>query len=315
MSHSNARKPDEREIDYLVRLAAKNVCDGVINEPRVFYDTIVLNAGGLESQGSPDVFVNGEEFPVRITHAALALIPDFVGAIGEDERFIQRMGVRFQFHDQYYMSRDFVGAAMWGNKVVSGPVGTTGALSSAVFNRPVILSARDALRVEVVLAEVPPSARTVTVSFTGVGLVSHRPYFLTGSVDLSTTQRTIINPTNYRNDGAEPIALTDVTYHCGGPVDAAQGGGDIRQLGVNIRQIGNGTNANWFQGPTVPVAQPLCSAVLLGRDEGRAIVHRFPGDGLIWEPGEGITVSGMGLTSHVDGFTLGVALHGYLAVV
>jgi hypothetical protein len=308
------KRPDEREIDYLVRLAARNICEGVIEEPRVYYDSIRLNQGGLATQGSPDVFINGEQFPVRLLCMALAVRPDFAQALGLDERDIQRMGFRVTFHDQFYQSRDFVAAPLWSNKVVAGPAPTTTGISQWTFPRPVILSARDSLRVEVALESVPATPRRVTISFTGTGLISKRPYFFSEARLLTDTTKQVLDPRGFRNDGAEPVALTDVTFHCGAEEAGNDSAGDIRQLRVQIRQVGNGTGADWFIGPTVPLPLTQCPALLLGPTEGRAIIHHFPGDGLMWEPGEGVTVEGLALDPSVENEILGVSMLGYLAL-
>jgi hypothetical protein len=54
--------------------------------------------------------------------------------------------------------------------------------------------------------------------------------------------------------------------------------------------------------------------MLLGQMQGRAVVHRFPGEGLIWEPGEGIIVQGLALDAAVEGLDLAVALSGYISL-
>jgi hypothetical protein len=307
-------EPRGRYIDYLVKMAAKNVKHGVIEEPRVFYDVITMGTSTEIIQGNPDVFINGEQFPIRLTHMSMALRPDFVGDTGLDERLVQRAGLRLKFHDQYYQSRDFVAAPLWINKVVAASSAVTQGTSSWTFDRPNILSARDSLRVEVNLEEAPPVSRTITVSFTGTGLLSGRPYFLSGSVALTDANPTVINTANFRNDGSEPIALTDMTVHCSGDFDDSNGQGDVRLARVAVRQIGNGTQADWFQGPTVPSPVERIPAVLLGYTAGRACVHRFPGEGVLWEPGEGISLDAQALNDSIDGLALAVSLSGYVSL-
>jgi hypothetical protein len=311
---ADEQSPTGRYIDWLVNLAAKNVAKGVIEEPRTYFDSIFLLPNGVVSDGDRNVFINGEQFPVRITHAAMAIRPDFQQGSGLDERDIQRMGMRFTFHDQYYQSREFLPVPLWATKVVAGPAALASGFSSQTFDRPVILSARDSLRVQVALEAAPATPRVVSVSFTGVGLLSKRPYFLGSEVELSDTAPVVLNTADFRNDGAEPIALTDWVIHCSSERDNATGAGDIRLVRVQVRQIGNGTGADWFVGPTSP---PLsqCPATLLGTTQGRAVVHQFPGEGLIWEPGEGIVVQGLALNSGVEGLSLAVGLSGYICLV
>lgn len=309
------QEPHQRNIDAMVQLAAKNLCNGVIEEPRNFYDIITLPATvNTIAEGTPGIFFNGEQFPIRLTHMSMAIRPNFAGSVGLDERFIQRVGVRLTFHDSFYMTRDFVPAPLWLNKVVAAADLVTQGSASLVFDRPNILSARDSLRIEMNLEQAPASPRRCAVGFTGVGAVSKRPYFLGGFADIANTNIVVLDPDGFRNDGAEPILLTDMCVNCGGERDAITAQGDIRQLSVNVRQIGNGTQADWFKGPQVPVPVARCPAVLLGYDTGRAIVHQFPGDGLIWEPGDGITVDMRALDASVASFPIGISLYGYISI-
>lgn len=305
-------KPGDRYIDYMVKLAAQNVAKGIIEEPRAYFDAFTLLPDGVVSNGDRNTFINGEQFPVRLTHATFFVRPDGEG--GLDMRQMQRMGVRFTFHDQYYMGREFKALPLWATKVVTGPQALTPAFSSYTFDRPVILSARDSLRVQVALESQPASPRRVSVSFTGIGLLSKRPYFLASEVELSNEAPVILDTVDFRNDGTEPIALTDMVLHCGAEVEDPVGAGDIRQLRVQIRQIGNGTGADWYIGPTSPVPLSQMPATLLGTTQGMAVVHQFPGDGLIWEPGEGIVVQGIALDQSAEGLDLAVGLTGYISL-
>lgn len=309
-----------RDIDYLVALASENVRQGIIEEPRAYFDTFTLLADQVETPGAPDVFINGEQFPVVISQLSAYMRPNFLAQppnLTLDERFIQRMGLRLTFHDQYYMSRNFVPMPLWLNKVVSAGDLVSQGTSAWTFERPFVLSARDSLRVVVALESTPSAnnTRRVTVSFTGTGMLSKRPYFLSQSVDLGGTIPVILPTQGFRNDGAEPIAITDMATHCGGEDKAPSGAGDSRQLRFNVRQIGNGTQADWFEGPTVPLPLNQMPAPLAGFTSGRALIHRFPGKGLLWEPGEGITMDAVALDPSVVGLELGVALSGYISVV
>lgn len=309
-------EPNQRYIDYLVKLAAKNVCDGVIEEPRAYFDIVTLLDPDQVTQGNPDAFVNAEQFPIRLTHVSAALIPDFSqtptpGSF--DERFIQRVGMRMTYHDQFYQSADFVAVPLWLNKITAAPDLVTQGGSTVVFDRPLILSARDSIRVEVQLRSLPASPRRVSAAFTGVGMLSRRPYFLGADVELSTVNPTVLATPRLRNDGTEPIALTDMALHCSAEQDDAVGQGDIRFLSAQVRQIGNGTNADWFKGPSLAGFARMPS-VLNGYTTGRCVVHQFPGDGLIWEPGEGIDIDFQALAASAEGLQVGVSLWGYISV-
>lgn len=308
-------EPHQRDIDWLVKLASKNVCEGVIEEPRVFWDEVTLLDTNQVTRGNPETFVNGEQFPIRLTHASMAILPNFDGAVGLDERFIQRVGVRLTFHDQYYMSRNFVPAPLWANKVVAAGDANTQGNSSLIYDRPNVLSARDSLRVIVQLNQVPTNgARLVSAAVTGVGMLSKRPYFFSDAVEINNVTQTQLDTSQFRNDGAEPVALTDMSLSCGAEVDDPVGQGDIRQLRVQVRQVGNGTQADWFAGPGAPIPD-RCPAVLLGYGTGRTVVHRFPGDGLIWEPGERVILDMRALDASSEGLTVGFSLYGYVSVI
>lgn len=336
----------ERNIDRLVKLAAKNIDKGIIEEPRVYYDVITLEqpavgvTPGEISVGDSEAFINREQFPVRITHMSAQLLWKSVDGtiVGLDESKIQGAGLVLRHHDEYYQSSLFLPVPQWANQYVALSPAITMSSSTWELPRPVILSARDSLRVEVAtvldLADYfAPSTLDgiqATVAFTGTGLLSGRPYMFGASVELPNEpgQKRLFDPTQLRNNGAEPVALTNMTLSQPGftiTTDAVPQfiGGNIRLLDVQIRQQGNGTNADWFRGPSVPVHRPRCPAGLLGYNGGRSVIHRFPGDGLIWEPGDGIVPQLRALVEDLEE-TVGeldvmpdvaISLMGYLSVV
>lgn len=343
---------DERNIDRLVKLAAKNVTSGIIEEPRVYFDVLTLEqpqTRGLDAQlpgpvsvGDPDAFINREQFPVRITHASAQLLwKDVEGTIvGLDERGIQGAGMVLRHHDEYYMSSNFQPIPMWATEHVALSPAVTMTTSTWELPRPVILSARDSLRVEASvvldLANYFPQGQTpseilASVAFTGTGLLSGRPYFFGAQVTLPATPGTVrlFDPTKLRNTGAEPVALTNMTISQPGFTLTEDEGaetfiaGNIRLVDVQIRQQGNGTNADWFRGPSIPTQRPRCPAGLLGYHGGRSVVHRFPGDGLIWEPGDGVTLQLRALVNNLQEAVgqvevmpdIAVSLMGYVSVV
>jgi hypothetical protein len=331
---------DENSYDYqqyMIKLQESNVLSGITNEPRVFYDTIQTGIPLAEVQGHPEVFRNGEDFPIRITHCLMALKRLRFDAEEEenvpvDPRNIQRMGVRLKFHDQYYMNRYasnpiagtqrqvFVPAPAWAlNPTAAAEIISFGS-SAWQFQRPFILSVRDTIRVDLQLDEAPTVEEVsfpVTVSFTGKGVLSSRPYFFSGMLFIGDAQRQTLDTENFKNDGSEPVMITNMTVNVSGASSDADSTGDISRVSVGIRQIGNGTNAAWVSGPVnEPGLVPdMVPAVLLGQQSGRAIVHRFPGHGLLWAPGEGITAQVQNLTG---GAILGASVHigllGYISV-
>lgn len=294
---------------YLLKLQESNVLDGVTNEPRLYFDTIQLGLPLVEVTGHPDVFRNGEDFPVRITHILMAM--DRLGSDPQQSpippMFIQRVGVRLKFHDQYYMApysaapflqgiapgiarQVFVTAPAWSLNATSAADIVSDGASAWQFQRPFVLSVRDTLRVDVKLDAEAEGVVPVTVSFTGIGMLSRKPYFFGGSILLHFPVRETISTDNYQNDGTEPVLITNMTVNCAGDLIGADPTGDISRVSVGVRQIGNGTNASWMRGPIndPPIVPDLVPATLLGQQSGRAIVHRLPGNGLLWAPGEGI---------------------------
>lgn len=319
MSVPNPNPDRTYDVDHIVKLAAKNLDRGVIEEPRYFFDLITLQPNGLISKDDPSVFLNGEEFPVRITHVGFAIRPTLGEVpIGIDERLLQRCAVRLVFHDQYYQSRDFAPCPLWANKVTSAPQILGRSSVTHVFDRPVILSARDSIRVEVALEAIPETAQRASVGFHGVGLQSQRPYFLHSYRDLANTTPTTLPTADFRNDGAEPIALTQVVVQLAAPTTDPSGVGNVQGMRVAFRQLGNGTGRDWVVYPTIQATGtplPQIPAHFLGFTQGRSVVHKLPGEGMLFEPNEGITVEAIGLDSSADNLQLGITLAGYIALV
>jgi hypothetical protein len=301
--------------DYMIQLAEKNICDGVLEEPRFYYDSVLMVDGNVQ-QGTPDVFRNGEQFPVRITHMTMAMRGYTSLAAVADERVIQDIGVRLRGHDTYYKNRQFTCAPLWHNTPVAAGDAYGRGCSSWRFERPFVLSARDALRVIAALESTPTgTSRRIGVGFSGLGMASRRPYFLAFDTELTAAAQTQFQTDTYRNDGGEPIVITEMSCWAAGLTNVANPIGDVRELRVNVNQVGNGTGAQWGVGPVNATPLPECPAVLLGPTSGRAIVHRFPGDGFIWEPGEGITLEVQRKAATVPANTqVGVAMLGYIVV-
>jgi hypothetical protein len=325
----------DREIDLLVRTAAKNAVKGVVEEPRIFFDVIPIGTV-VQAVKTNDLeaFINRERFPVRITHAAMAIIPygdDEDVVVGDDERYVQRVGLRMRNHAQWYMRQNFVAAPLWLNENTGQVANTARGSSSWTLPRPVILSARDAMAIRLKIDAVCAfqgsiERRDVTVSMMGVGLLSSRPFFFADTKTFLSTdagEEKTLNPTNFRNDGKEPVAITDVSIYVspgmtsdGTPIEDSLG--DVRYVGLQIQHLGNGTQSKWFQGPQGPLAVPYLPASLSGFRSGRCIVHRFPLDGLQLEPGDGVQVEATPLIvddEDPENFRLGVALMGYISII
>lgn len=313
---------DPRYVDQLVRLAEENVRKGVLEEPRIYYGVVALNASQpLATQFAANTFLNGDQFPVRLTHLVLAPRPSLVDAAPAftDERLVQRVGLRLRFHDAYYQNYAFVPAPVWLNKPVAGADAVQRGASSWIFDRPTVLSARDGIRVQVQLEDAfgDPGAASVPVGigFTGVGLLSKRPYFLSSSLDISDLAIHDLDAADLHNDGGEPIALTDATFICGALSTSDDASGDIRRARFQVKLLGNGTQAEWFKtNAGGGLVVPRAPGQLLGVSTGRSIVHRFPGDGMLLEPGEGFTAEAEALDASTEGMQFCIAAVGYISI-
>lgn len=319
----------ERMKDWLVKAAKQIQLDGVLYEPRVYFDTFLVSSDQNSSQivaGSPNnIFVNGEQFPVSLQWMTASLLPasgnekDFL----PDPRLLQRIGLRVRYHDQYYMARTHAPIALWANTPSAAPDFVSPSTASWDFEQPFVLSARDSLQITVqcpfsiAVQEFIPL--TVSVSLHGIGLLSERPYFLSGKTTLTDTTSTNLPTTFFRNDGSEPIVIGGMVVNVFTP---AQAGAEItipaNVITVQCRQIGNGTNADWVQGPS-PIYSSQVPVVLLGAKTGFNMLHRIPGNGWQWRPGEGIEidVNNLGLPGGEEEpitYRVGVACLGYIAV-
>lgn len=308
---------DTRYVNQLIELAENNRCKGIIEEPRVMYGVVDLATAGLGiSQFPNDTFINGDDFPMRFTHLLMAPLPvdDGDGGLSfADERFIQWVGARLRYHDTFYMNNQFVPAPNWVNKVIASGPGVTLGTSSWIFDRPAILSARDSLRVEFSLRVTPESARLVSASFTGVGLLSKRPYLLSSQLEVDNTGNQVFPASDFKNDGGEPIALTDMSVTVGPEEDSNDANGDVRLGTFQVKLLGNGTQGDWFQSDSSPLLV-RAPAPILGVSTGRAVVHKFPGDGILLEPGDGLSAEAMALNSSVNGMRFTMAMAGYISV-
>lgn len=312
-------KGQERYIDHLVQLAAQNPCEGILQEPRGYYDVLPVFPSTTQSVFNNDApFMNGEKYPVMITHMTAALRPDFdasPAATGLNDEDIQRMGMRMVWDDTYYETDQFLALPNWHNRVATNASSLGRSSSHYVFDRPLILTSRDSLAVQVQLLDAPASGhRRVEVCFEGTGLLSMRPYTFSAFVDLTTEVSTILDTERFINGGSEPIALTDMTMFVSAESTDGSGQGDIRQAALSVRVIGNGTQAAFFQGPNDPTIALLMPAPLLGVTTGRAIVHGFPGEGMRMEPGDSLRIEAIAFDGTAVGLQLAVALHGYLTV-
>jgi hypothetical protein len=320
---------------YQQLLSKTNPTRAVLFEPRAYFNFFQLN-GTQEVPGAPGVFRNGEDFPVFITHLTAAVtMRNQANSADLDERLLQRVGLYLNFHDQYYMnapqqlggggSGSVIQASpipTWSNVPSGGPEALTRGTSSWRFDKGCVLSTRDSLKVRARLYSIPGAAVPITVSFTGAGLITHQPYFFSGTVQPTDLGWVEFDVTNFANDGSEPVMLTDMVVQVQAEIDDVDPTGDSRRAYISVRQVGNGTGADWFRGPvnmTTPgvgdlIPNDAVPAVLLGPKSGRSLVHLFP-QPLVWEPGDGITATMQALIASA-GSTVNVnlGLLGFIAV-
>lgn len=300
---------------YLVKLAAGKVEAGVLQEPRGYYDIIPMNQDGTVTQGTPEIFHNGEDFPVLLKHLVFAVAALDQDSNADDPRNIQRIGVNFRWHDQFYMNPAFNSAPAWVNTHNAGPEPVVFSTVDWKFDAPFIMSARDTLKIDCQMLVAPRQDEPflLQVNFDGIGMLSGRPYVLSSQVEMPDQQETALPTEFLRNDGGEPIVVVDMTATLSVPNAEQDPAADISQVALNIRQIGAGTNAQWFQGPNNTGLPELIPAHLLGLSMGRVLVHKFPGDGMMLNPGEAFSVAAQ---SQVNGLKsiLNVAAFGYLIV-
>jgi len=306
--------------DWLVKTSKDLLPDGVLYEPRVYSNVFRMESDNpfLAVQGFlRDAFVNGEQFPVTIKYLTASVVP------AEDQALnnylptrIQSVAMRIRYHDQWYMAQEPASLPVWSNQPVALPDLVGASVSNWKFDMPVVLSARDSLQIRV-SKQYPstPSQFTVAVSAHGVGFLSGRPYFFYDDISLDNLQPQNLITAAFANYSSEPIVLEGLVFQARPDPNTPNAIADIANLCVEIKQIGNGTNADWLRGPP-SYAGGRVSAVLLGTQAGRAIVHRLPGNGWLWRPGEGIEVECRHLVPEVPQvvYEVAIAAIGYIAV-
>jgi hypothetical protein len=311
-------------VDHVLRTARDGLIrQGVINEPRMLFDEITVpRSTDMIGPGSPGTFINGEPWPLRITHVLAAMRHvDKDGVTPGIDLLTSLVGMRLMFHDQFFMNAQFVACSTWGNKATATPNPTDEGTAHWDFvanAQPFVLSARDTLIVSVALQVAPAAGQSipVTVTFMGIGSLSRRPYMLQGTRDVTSLAPIDLSTVDFRNDGLEPIVITDMQVQVAGETRTAgiTPQGVLSNLRLNIKQVGNGTNTWWFAGPTAPINQQRAQASLVGVTTGRAVVCQLPGDGFIWEPGEGMTIEVQPRTTLQIDPVLCVGLTGYIMV-
>lgn len=308
---------DQSDLSRIIVTAKANLCNGVFSEPRWYFDEITAPDNQTIGQSNPDAFKNGEAFPVKITHVLMSVraLNAATPPVATDERIIQRIGVKLVFHGQEYMAgKEFAAAPLWLNKVVAAPNSISFGQSSHHFFDPWLLTSRDTMRVQVQLLAVSGSGvRTAEVAFSGFGLDSRRPYWKSSSIDLNDTNLHILDSSLYRNDGDEPIVITDMSATLGADSLDNNPQGDISLLRVQVNQVGNGTQSEWFKHASSGAPSNLMLAQQLGSMSGRVVVHELDSP-IYFEPGEGLNVQTQLLTANQGAPVLAIALAGTILI-
>jgi hypothetical protein len=329
---------DNRNYKEVVQFASKNRGEGVLIEPRAYFDFLnyVDASNDLATQvwnTDPGSFTNGEQFPVRLTHFIVS--PNFkVATFGTDivAQYVyldalQSVKLRIERYDEYYMNEFLINAPAWHNVNIAPPVGVGNALVTRTLPHAVVLSARDSFRVEcervpfgaivgVSASDAEPldtvtGSVAVTFTFTGVGMRSGRVYTWGDTLNFYPDGPSIqsFDPAQLQNVGGEPVAVTQMSFQVGpgepvslpdqdliGPA-SAPAMFDTRLFRVGIKQQGNGTQADFQHGPTYPTEIRRMPLSLWGTDVGQSVVHQFPGDGLLLDPGQTVRVQGTRLAA------------------
>lgn len=291
------------DLKQLRQIARMNSCKGVRIEPRVWWDQFEFSADLLNPTSrlvaSHDTaYRNGEPFPIRITHVLACMRVQIEGPDSPpqappqgDPRLLHWYGMRFNGHSTYYQDRFFLPIPAWANVNTVGNQQSTFDTTSWRFDYGIPFANRDVLEVETRLETTPSSARIVSVGFDGVGRASKQPYKFGASTTLSDTGKATCNADTLRNTSAEIIDITGMDFYCSGPVDDADPTGDSRELRVQVKQTGSGTQRTWFRSPrTNDVPNTLMPSPLAGIRSGQAMVHKLPGDGWLFQQGQGVNL-------------------------
>jgi hypothetical protein len=290
----------------LTKLRKRGLVDGVAFEPRLYFDKYTFDPGQVQSFASREAYRNRGEYPVRITHLTaimdLPAVPEAVeGDLTQgDERLLHRYGMRVLSNDTPYMADIAVPIPTWHNKPVAGAAALARASVSWPFGCPWVMASDDTFQVQVEQIVARGSVgRMISCAWQGTGRLSGRPYSIMTSTPQPTltTSKTSLNADVTRNEGAEPIDLTQMAVTVGPFMDQAEGG-DAREVLINFKKSGNGTHEEILKGPKLSSGPgiPRVPVPLLGTGVGRAMVHALPQDifdgarGWVLYPGQGIDI-------------------------
>lgn len=286
--------------EYQHRLAQRNLAESAAKmfEPRVLYDVFTFDGSQQLVYANPNIYRNGERFPIRITHILaqmLAEASDEQEPAGGDERMVQRYGMRIKAHGNFYMNNAHAPLPLWHNVPIAAVDVATFAQATWCLDKPFVLGNRDTFQVQIRMTVGVPSGENqrVSVSFEGRGHYTRQPKRLVGTLlvegtdSFNGTSVQTLDIEAFRNDGTEPLDIERVVIHQAPDTNTPDPTGDVRNVRVRIRCNGNGTGSWWIAGAPV-LNNDHVPAPLLGTGTGRAVVHKLPGDGWLWYPNEGV---------------------------
>lgn len=289
----------------LTRLRKRNLVDGVAYEPRLYFDKFDFAVGQDLSFGSREAYRNRGEYPVRITHITsimdLPAEPETVedDLTQGDERLLARYGMQILANDTPYMADNPIAIPTWHNKPVAGAAALARGTASWGFGCPWVMASDDTFRVELEQTRSRGAVgRIVSAAWQGTGRLSGRPYSImtsTGTPFL-TVGNTVLNQDVTRNEGSEPIDLSQMAVSVSGFLDQPESG-DAREILLGLKKSGNGTHESILKGPKLPSGSlPRVPVPLIGTQMGSAMVHALPIDifddarGWVLYPGQGLDV-------------------------
>lgn len=267
-------------------------------EPRCYFQEYVFATDQELSFPDTTAWRNGEQFPVVITHITAAMRGN---RNRSDEQYPQQgspwlindYSMRIESHDTAYMSSSYLPLPTWHNvrNAASDVFGAS--TSSWIFDKPMILGNRSSFKVQVRL-ERPPidfeggaTSRSCSVKFDAIGVNTGRPYTLGDALTLDSDSTGTFKSSRLQNVVGEPLRVIGCAFSLGSEAPGFMA--DITQLRCRISVDGTGTSQSWtYGGGQPPFPHEYVPVSLLGITSGICVCHRVPGNGWIWEPGQGV---------------------------
>jgi len=283
------------------------LCQGYLYEPVLLYSTVSLPVGGTILAFDEGTFRNNEDFNIHLTHLKWAIRQRQTGVatVSTDERQIQRVECRLNWHDTYYQSYDFMPVPLWhtqGDDVLPDPM-VFGQVNWR-FLRPFLVNPEAIIEGLVSLEnEEDESTYPFNLALHGKGLESGENRIIRGTIDIGFGSNNngqdadqIITPyEDLSNEGDEPIMATDLVMNLGPLATATDPTPNYRNARASIRCHDGSTGFFWNTTPglgttDLPPSSDLGACLdLWGVNGSRGVTHRLPGGGWVLMPGRGFT--------------------------